>query len=152
MIQLDLIDRRILDALRNDNRVPNLKLSELVGISPPACLRRVRRVRKQKVMAGDVSPVDPGAAGRSITVILEVVLDRETNDVVDEFKRTMAARIEVTQRYMVTGKPDFALVVQVRDSRRMSCSSNRSSVPMETSGNSRASSSSIASNSTCGSP
>ena len=40
--QLDNLDRRILDALQRDGRLQNLELARLVGLSPSACLRRVR--------------------------------------------------------------------------------------------------------------
>ncbi|HEY9346755.1 MAG TPA: AsnC family transcriptional regulator, partial [Inquilinus sp.] len=58
-VELDAIDRRILDALQEDNQVTNLALAERVGLSPPACLKRVRRLRQERVVVRDVALVDP---------------------------------------------------------------------------------------------
>ena len=41
-IALDAIDRRILDRLQRDSTVSNQDLAHQVGLSPPACLKRVR--------------------------------------------------------------------------------------------------------------
>lgn len=64
MIELDAVDRRILSRLQRDNLVTNLDLARQVGISPPACLRRVRRLREAGVIQGDVSVLAPAYAGR----------------------------------------------------------------------------------------
>jgi len=115
MIELDPVDRRILDQLQKNNLVTNLELAELAGISPPACLRRVRRLREAGVIRADVSVLDPAYAGRHMTALVEVTLERDRIDMVDNFKRAALAEPAVRQCYFVTGDPDFALVVQVPD-------------------------------------
>jgi Lrp/AsnC family leucine-responsive transcriptional regulator len=42
---LDRIDRKILNILQQDNQITNIALAEQVGISPPPCFRRVKRLR-----------------------------------------------------------------------------------------------------------
>ena len=37
-MDIDRIDRNILATLQKNNRVSNVELAELVGLSPPACL------------------------------------------------------------------------------------------------------------------
>jgi Lrp/AsnC family leucine-responsive transcriptional regulator len=115
MIELDKIDKKILAILQDNNQVTNLELAGRVGLSPPMCLRRVRRLRAEKVIEADIAVIDPKALGKQTTVIVEVVLDRARNDVVDAFKRKMLHQPEVSQCYLVTGEPDFILVVQISD-------------------------------------
>ncbi|CAD5255108.1 Uncharacterized HTH-type transcriptional regulator y4tD [Bosea sp. 62] len=115
MIELDRIDRRILATLQDDNRLTNLELARRVGVSPPVCLRRVRRLRDAKVIEGDVSLINPEAFGPQTTVIAQVKLVRGTSDVVQGFKRAMLDRPEVTQCYLVTGPSDFVIIIQVAD-------------------------------------
>lgn len=115
MINLDDIDRRLLRRLQTDNRETNLDLAAAVGISPPACLRRVRRLREAGIVRADVALLDPAVAGTHLTILVEVMLERERLDVVEGFKRAVAAEEAVTQCWLVTGDPDFVLVVRVPD-------------------------------------
>ncbi|MAY42039.1 MULTISPECIES: Lrp/AsnC family transcriptional regulator [unclassified Neptuniibacter] len=112
---LDRIDRHILRCLQLDNKVSNLQLAEEVGLSPPACLRRVRRLREEGIIVADVSLVNPRLLGRVINIIVEVEMNRDQLDVHDAFMLKMQAAPEVTQCYQVTGDVDFVLVVMVAD-------------------------------------
>ena len=90
-VELDAIDRRILDALQEDNQVTNLALAERVGLSPPACLKRVRRLRQERVVVRDVALVDPERVGQTIVAFVGVELDRQREDVLAAFERKIAA-------------------------------------------------------------
>jgi Lrp/AsnC family leucine-responsive transcriptional regulator len=46
VMQLDAIDRAILDALQADGRLSNVDLAERVHLSPSACLRRVKALEE----------------------------------------------------------------------------------------------------------
>lgn len=112
---MDRIDKKILNVLQKDNRISNQKLAEKVGLSAPACLKRVKKLRESGVIMADVSIVSPQVVGHLINVIVEVEMDRDTLDVYDSFNRQMSACPEVTQCYQVTGEVDFVLVVLVPD-------------------------------------
>jgi len=112
---MDRIDKKILNLLQKDNRISNQKLAERVGLSAPACLKRVKKLRESGVIMADVSIVSPQVVGHLINVIVEVEMDRDTLDVYDSFNRQMSACPEVTQCYQVTGEVDFVLVVLVPD-------------------------------------
>jgi Lrp/AsnC family leucine-responsive transcriptional regulator len=112
---LDDLDRRILTALQENNRVSFSELAVIVRSSAASCMRRVNKLRQSGVIVGDVCLVDPKAVGQSLTVVITVELDRERLDLVNDFKRAMRATKEVTQCYMVTGDADFVLIVAVED-------------------------------------
>ncbi|RDE22911.1 Lrp/AsnC family transcriptional regulator [Motiliproteus coralliicola] len=114
-MDFDRIDRRILDQLQRDNRISNQDLAERVGLSPPACLRRVRKLRQSGVILSDVALLDPIKLGQLFNIIVEVEMLRDQLDVYDAFVRKMQAAPEVSQCYQVTGEIDFILVVQVPD-------------------------------------
>ncbi|MCV6612960.1 MAG: Lrp/AsnC family transcriptional regulator [Amphritea sp.] len=113
--KLDRIDRHILNLLQRDNRISNQALAEQVGLSPPACLRRVRKLREEGVIMADVALIDPRIAGRFINIIVEVEMVRDQLDIYAAFKRKMDRAPEVTQCYQVTGEVDFLLVLMVED-------------------------------------
>jgi len=112
---MDRIDKKILNLLQKDNRISNQKLAETVGLSAPACLKRVKKLREKGVIMADVSIVSPQIVGHLINVIVEVEMNRDQLDVYDSFNRQMSACSEVTQCYQVTGEIDFVLVVLVPD-------------------------------------
>jgi Lrp/AsnC family leucine-responsive transcriptional regulator len=114
-VALDAIDRKILDALQEDNQITNLALAARVGLSPPPCLRRVRRLRETGVIARDVALVDPAMVGQQVTAFVGVELDRQREDVLASFERKIAAEPDVQQCYFVSGEIDYLLVVTCRD-------------------------------------
>jgi Lrp/AsnC family leucine-responsive transcriptional regulator len=112
---LDALDRRILEILQADNQVTNLALAEQVGLSPPPCLRRVRRLRELGVIARDVAIVDPAKVGHSLIAFVGVELERQREDMLSGFEAKMLRQPEVQQCYFVSGDNDYLLVVVYAD-------------------------------------
>src|SRR5580704_10511119 len=112
---LDAADRRILDVLQEDNQITNLALADRIGLSPPACLKRVRRLRAEKVIVKDVAVLDPESVGHSIVAFVGVELDRQREDVLAAFERKISAESAVQQCYFVSGEIDYLLTVVCRD-------------------------------------
>lgn len=114
-IALDAIDRKILALLQEDNQITNQDLAARVGISPPPCHRRVKRLREVGIIARDVSLVDPVKVGRSMIVFVQITLERQREDLLESFERKIARCPEVMQCYFVSGDADYLLVVSVPD-------------------------------------
>jgi len=114
-VKLDRIDRRILNQLQRNNQISNVDLADLVGLSPPACLRRTRRLREEGVICADVALIAPEVAGHNINIIVEVEMERDHLEFSKRFKEEIKKAPEVTQCYSVTGEVDFILVVSVSD-------------------------------------
>lgn len=114
-MDLDRIDRNILATLQKNNRVSNIELAELVGLSAPACLKRVKRLREERIIIGDVSIINPELAGSTMTLIVSVEMERDRADIYQIFRRSILKAPEVTQCYQISGSYDFMLVVTVRD-------------------------------------
>jgi len=114
MIKLDEIDRRILQLLQRNNQLSNLELAEEVRISPSTCLKRVRRLREELIIA-DVALLDPALVDRKFFVLIEIVLERQNEQLQRAFEKQMERTDEVMQCYMVSGQADFIIVVQVAD-------------------------------------
>ena len=114
-MKIDRIDKKILVALQKNNRIPNLELAELVGLSPPACLKRVKRLREESVIVGDVSIINPALAGNTMTLIVSVEMERDRADIYQKFRKSILKAPEVTQCYQISGSYDFMLVVTVKD-------------------------------------
>ncbi len=113
--RLDETDRRILAALTDDVRIRNADLARLVGLSPSACLERVRRLRERRIFRGGRAIIDPAALGIGLEALVTVELRRHTRAAVTSFKRQAEALPEVIALFHVTGSDDFLLHVVARD-------------------------------------
>ena len=111
MPELDSFDRKILSHIQRDARMTAAELSELVGLSPSACHRRLAALRESGVVQAEIAVIDPKAVGRRITMIVTVTLEREHSDVITEFKRAARENPEIMQCYYVTGASDFVMVL-----------------------------------------
>jgi Lrp/AsnC family leucine-responsive transcriptional regulator len=112
---LDELDRRILNALQIDASHTNAELAELVHVSQPTCLRRVKQLTANGVIERQVAIVSPDKVGARLTAIVEISLDVQAADRMEEFERAVADEAAVLQCYRVAPGPDFVLVVQVTD-------------------------------------
>lgn len=113
---LDRIDRRILECLQQDGGLSNQELAEKVGLSPSPCLRRVRALEEAGIILKRVTLLDRKKLGLSLTVILNIGMDRHTPERFEEFEKAVAALPEVQECYLVTGQEaDYQLKVVVPD-------------------------------------
>ena len=112
---IDESDRRILSALQDDGRISNAALAKLVGLSPAACFERVRRLRLQGLIRGFAALLDPHKLERGLLVFVEIVLDRTTPDVFEQFAGAVRDMPEVLECHMVAGGFDYLIKVRVRD-------------------------------------
>ena len=112
---LDDVDRRILNILQVDASQTNAELAELVHVSPPTCLRRVKQLTEHGVIERQVAIVAPDKVGSRLSAIVEITLDVQAADRMEEFERVVADEAAVLQCYRVSPGPDFVLVVQVAD-------------------------------------
>lgn len=110
---LDAFDRAILALLQRDAGQPLRAIGAAVNLSAAAVQRRIQRLRRDGVIAAEVAVLDPGKAGRPLTLFVEVALVSETAAEIDAAKRLFAAEPAVQQCYYVTGEADFVLVVTV---------------------------------------
>jgi Lrp/AsnC family leucine-responsive transcriptional regulator len=112
---LDRLDLRILAALQADGRITNLKLAEAVGLSPTAVLARVQRLTRDGYILGYEARLNPIKLGAGMLVFVEVLLDRTTPNVFDEFKAAVQVRPEIMECHMVAGGFDYLLKTRSSD-------------------------------------
>jgi Lrp/AsnC family leucine-responsive transcriptional regulator len=108
---LDPIDRKILRRLQENNRISNQDLAREVGLSPPACLARCRRLREIGVVKADVSVLDPATVGFPVSVLVRIALERPREDLLQAFERKVRDLPQVLQCWTVAGDVDFVLLV-----------------------------------------
>ena len=112
---LDRLDVRILAALQDDGRLSNVKLAETIGLSPTAVLARVQRLTREGYIVGYEARLNPLKLGAGMLVFVEVLLDRTTPNVFDQFKAAVQVRPEIMECHMVAGGFDYLLKTRSAD-------------------------------------
>lgn len=115
---LDALDRKILRALQSSGRTSNQALSEIVNLSPSACLARLRRLEKGGVIAGYHALVRARDLGLALIVIAEVTLSRHNVQDLVRFETAARALDDVVEIIQVSGAYDYLLKVAVTDMAR----------------------------------
>jgi Lrp/AsnC family leucine-responsive transcriptional regulator len=115
MDKIDAFDLKILQLIQENNKITSEVLAKEVGLSSSACQRRINSMRKAGIIQKDVSIIDRNFIGRKITIVVQVLSDKEGIEYDDEFKKTMLKAPEVMQCYYVTGDYDYVLIATFKD-------------------------------------
>lgn len=115
LTDLDRIDRRILAHLQDDGRMSNLKLAEAVALSPTAVLARVQRLTRDGFIQGYQAVLNPQLLGARMLVFVEVLLDRTTPNVFEQFRAAAQVHPPILECHMVAGGFDYLLKIRVAD-------------------------------------
>ncbi|WP_332814090.1 Lrp/AsnC family transcriptional regulator [Ramlibacter sp.] len=118
-ISLDATDLALLAQLQQDASLTNQALAERVHVSPPTCLRRVKRLMEAGFVERQVAILArdrlASLAGYGLDAIVEITLDRQDDAAMEAFEAKVVVEAAVQQCYRVSPGPDFILVVQAPD-------------------------------------
>ncbi len=93
--ELDATDLRLLDELQRDSSLSNQALAERVHVSPPTCLRRVKRLKDAGLIERQVAILSDDRLapllGHGLTAIVEITLDRQGAELLDAFETRVSA-------------------------------------------------------------
>jgi Lrp/AsnC family leucine-responsive transcriptional regulator len=110
MIELDPINRELLDLLQHDGRMSYRELGEHVGLTAPAVTERVRKLEETGVITGYRAVVDYEALGFPLLCIVR--LSSAHGDTgVDDVVRAIPEVIEANR---VTGSESHVIRARVR--------------------------------------
>ena len=116
---LDATDLLLLDLLQQDASLSNLELSRRAHVSPPTCLRRVKRLHEAGLIERQVALLSTDRLapllGHGLEAIVEVTLERQGAEALDAFEQRVVADEAVQQCWRVSPGPDFVLVVRAAD-------------------------------------
>lgn len=116
---LDALDLQLLAQLQVDASLSNQALAEQLHISPPTCLRRLKRLRQSGLIEHEIAVLNADrlavVLGHDLCAIVEITLDRQDNAALEAFELRVAAQDAVQQCYRVSPGPDFCLIVHCAD-------------------------------------
>lgn len=112
---MDQISEKILRELSRDGRLSNTELSERVGLSPSACLRRVQELERRGVIAGYRAVLDRKQTGAGFVAYIGVGLSNHSKGSQEGFERMMETAREVKECHNVSGTIEYILRVECAD-------------------------------------
>jgi Lrp/AsnC family leucine-responsive transcriptional regulator len=114
-MDIDKIDRKILQVLQTDGRIASVELAERVGLSPTSTGERLKRLQKDGYIIGFGAKLDPHLLDLPLLVFVEVSLDKTTPDIFDKFAVAVRRAPEVLECHMVAGGFDYLVKTRVAD-------------------------------------
>jgi DNA-binding Lrp family transcriptional regulator len=112
---LDEIDKRIVRALQRDAGASHATLASQVGASAASVWRRVRALELAGVLGKSVRLASPEALGRSVNVLCQVRMARQSVEARADFEDFIQSREEIVECYAMSGEWDYLLRIAVRD-------------------------------------
>lgn len=104
-VRLDRMDVKILSQLQASGRMTNQKLADTVGLSPSACLERVRRLERAEIILGYGAELDLARLGKPLTVFAEVALEHHGSQ--RAFEERLAEIDEAVECFEISGAFDY---------------------------------------------
>ena len=114
-VQLDAIDRAILDVLQHEGRIANQDLAQRVHLSPSACLRRVKTLEDAGVIAQYVALLNPKAVGKHGISYTIINLDSMNTPLLEAFEQAVRDSPEILDCFYVAGANDYLIRFAYRD-------------------------------------
>ena len=112
---MDTADWRILNTLQNDGRRSNVEVADAIGLSPSPCLRRIKRLEKEKLIRGYRAILDREAIGLALTVFVEIRVAKHSKRNAQALHELLSGMPEVINCHMVSGVADFLAEIVVPD-------------------------------------
>jgi Lrp/AsnC family transcriptional regulator len=114
-ITLDNTDRAILALLQEDGSLSIAELADRLGMTPPPCWRRVRRLKEEGVLQRQVWIVDPPSVGVNLTIFATIRLTTHDALATQQFRDRIATWPEVMECYILLGSIDVLVKLSMKD-------------------------------------
>jgi Transcriptional regulators len=105
---LDTFDQKLLRLLRLNGRRPNSELAAEIGLSPSACLRRLRSLEDRGVIRGYTAVIADRQA-EHVVAIVRLTLERQSEEYMRRFEAAVREHPEIEECFLMTGDSDYVL-------------------------------------------
>lgn len=112
---MDTLDKAILGELVLDGRLSQVDLAERVPLSATAIARRIRALEDAGIIEGYQARVSRKALGLTMTVIVQISLKSQNEELLASFEKAVTAAPSVVSCHLMSGEDDYILTVLARD-------------------------------------
>lgn len=115
-MELDEIDRKLLNLLQGDAKLPYAKLARRLGISSSGVHKRVKRLTEAGVIKRFAAVVDPQAVGKKLKAFIGVSTEPGS---CDRVRPELIRRSEVLEVHEAAGEHDLFLKLVTDDTLKL---------------------------------
>lgn len=116
-VELDQVDRRILDVLQSDASQSLDEIARQVGASKTPVWNRIRKMREAGVITANTVLLDPEALGLEACFFVLIRTSEHEEEWQKTFLKTLRERPEVLEAHRLAGDIDYILKVRVANAR-----------------------------------
>ena len=113
-MQLDRIDKRILQLLGENGRATQSELGDAAALSPSAAARRQKALEEEGVISGYQADLNLRKLGYTATIMVTITLDSQSDEALNAFEQAAAASPSVLRCHLMSGREDYLLIVLAR--------------------------------------
>ena len=114
-MHLNSKDTEILKQLQNNAEISNARLAKQIGLSPSACLTRVRSLKSKGIIQMIKAELNEHKLGYSLHVFVYVKLDKQTPDALSYLEGAAKMNSSIQDCFRMTGEYDYMLRLLLRD-------------------------------------
>mgnify|MGYP001479214297 CR=1 FL=1 len=114
-IQLDEIDKRILNLLQDDGKLTAKHIADKIGLTQTPVYERIRKLERNGVIRGYVALLDPEMVKKDLVVFVNLTLQQHGEGKRENFIQNITDLPEVIELYQTSGTYDFMAKVRVED-------------------------------------
>jgi DNA-binding Lrp family transcriptional regulator len=115
MVELDDIDKKILDTIQKNSRITTKELSYDLGLSQTPIYERIKRMEREGIIDNYVALLNKEKLEKPLLAYCSVQLREHTKPFLQEFEREVVKFKEVVECYYIAGNFDYLLRVIVKD-------------------------------------
>lgn len=115
---IDSIDRKILEILQQDARIPNSEIAKQIGIVPSATAERIKKLVQRGIISGYDVRLNAKSVGLSLVAFIFVKADEAVNDCSTAIELTRIP--EILEIHNIAGEDCYLVKARVRDAESLS--------------------------------
>ena len=114
-LKIDNIDMKILHELQKNARISNVELSQIVGISPSPCLRRLKALQEKGIIKGFFTEINEAIFSYELTTFASIVIDIKSDTERELFEKSINEIEEVKEVYSLSLDSDYLIKILAKD-------------------------------------
>lgn len=114
-MNMDAIDRKILEILQEDCMISYKEIATSIGLSYNPTYERIRRMEEEGIIKSRVAILDPKKIGVHLFVYCNITLKEQSKKSLIDFEKRINTITEIVEAVSLTGVYDYMLKIAIRD-------------------------------------
>ena len=114
-MDIDNIDRQILEQLQIDSSITIKELAEMLCLTPTPIHERIKRLERDGIIRKYVALLDQKKVEKNLIVFISISIKNHSRSYLEKFVAEVGDFPEVTECYHIAGNFDYLLKAQLKD-------------------------------------